>query len=139
MASLSGAAAAIPVPGLSIAVDGALIQRELSLYRTQLDLPGIESAEFAKLHLATRKKVLSVSPTTAAQLIALVAPYAAGEAVEEFTRYIPVIGSAIASGMSFGATYCALSRLLTDVEEAAKLVLKDVTEKTAADLELEFH
>ena len=137
VASASGAAAAIPVPGLSFAVDGALILRELSLYRTQLGLPEIGSAEFAKLHLATKEKVLSVSLTTAAQLSGLLAPYAAEAAVEEATRYIPVIGLAIASGMSFGATYYALSTLLTNVEEAAKLALREAAEKTAADLELE--
>ena len=68
------------------------------------------------------KKVLSLL-TTAAQLTGFLAPYVAGAAVEEFTRFIPVVGSAIASGMSFGATYLALSNLLTNVEEAAKLVL----------------
>lgn len=135
VASASGVAAAIPVPGLSIAVDGALILRELSLYRIQLGLPEIGSAEFAKLHLATREKVLSVGLTTAAQLSGVLAPYGAEAAVEEFTRFIPVIGLAIASGMSFGATYYALNRLLTNVEEAAKLVLKEAAEKSAADLE----
>ena len=135
VASASGVAAAIPVPGLSIAVDGVLILRELSLYRIQLGLPEIGSAEFAKLHLATREKVLSVGLTTAAQLSGVLAPYGAEAAVEEFTRYIPVIGLAIASGMSFGATYYALNRLLTNVEEAAKLVLKEAAEKSAADLE----
>ena len=135
VASASGVAAAIPVPGLSIAVDGVLILRELSLYRIQLGLPEIGSAEFAKLHLATREKVLSVGLTTAAQLSGVLAPYGAEAAVEEFTRFIPVIGLAIASGMSFGATYYALNRLLTNVEEAAKLVLKEAAEKSAADLE----
>ena len=137
VASASGVVAAIPVPGLSFAVDGALILRELSLYRTQLGLPEIGSAEFAKLHLATREKVRSVGLTTNAQLSAFLAPYAAEAAVEEATRYLPVIGLPIASGMSFGATYCALRRLLTNVEEAAKLVLKEAAEKTAADLEKE--
>lgn len=137
VAAASGAAAAIPVPGLSCVVDGALILNELSLYRTQLGLPEIGSTEFAKLHLATKEKVLSVGLTTAAQLSGFLAPYAAEAAVEEVTRYIPVIGLAIASGMSFGATYYALSNLLTNVEEAAKLVLKEAAEKTAADLELE--
>ena len=135
VALLSGAAAAIQVPGLSFAVDGALILTELSLYRNQLGLPEMGSTEFAQLRLATREKVLSVYLTTAAQLSGVLAPYAAETAFEEVTRYIPVIGSAIASGMSFGATYYALSRLLTDVEEAAKLLLKEAADKTAADLE----
>ena len=137
VASASGAAAAFPVPGLSFVVDGALILNELSLYRTQLGLPEIESSEFAKLHLATKEKVLKVGLTTVAQLSGFLAPYAAQAAVEEFTRYIPVVGLVIASGMSFGATYYALSNLLTNVEEAAKLVLQEAAEKTAADMELE--
>ena len=137
VASASGAAAAFPVPGLSFVVDGALILNELSLYRTQLGLPEIESSEFAKLHLATKEKVLKVGLTTVAQLSGFLAPYAAQAALEEATRYIPVVGLVIASGMSFGATYYALSNLLTNVEEAAKLVLQEAAEKTAADLELE--
>ena len=137
VASASGAAAAFPVPGLSFVVDGALILNELSVYRTQLGLPEIESSEFAKLHLATKEKVLKVGLTTVAQLSGFLAPYAAQAALEEATRYIPVVGLVIASGMSFGATYYALSNLLTNVEEAAKLVLQEAAEKTAADLELE--
>ena len=127
VAAASGAAAGIPLPGLSFAVDSALILNELRLYRTQLGLPETKSSEFAKLHLATKKKVLG-DVSTAAQLIGFLAPYVAGAAVEEFTSYIPVVGSAIASGMSFGATYLALSNLLTDVEEAAKLILKEAAD-----------
>ena len=133
VASVSGAAAAFPVPGLSFAVDSALILNELSLYKTLLGLPETESSEFAKLHLATKKKVRSLV-TTAEELTGFLAPYFAGAAVEEFTRFIPVVGSAIAGGMSFGATYLALSDLLTNVEEAAKLVLKDAADQTPADL-----
>ena len=136
VASASAAFAAIPIPGLSFLVDSCLILRELVLYRSQLGLPEIGSTEFTRLHVATKEKVLSVGLTTAAQLTGVFAPYAAETAVEEFTRYIPVVGLAIASGVSFVATYYALSNLLTNVEEAAKLVLQDAAEKTAADLDL---
>lgn len=136
VASLSGAAAAIPVPGLSFAVDTGLVLKELIFYRNQLGLPETGSAEFAKLHLTT-KEVLSDGRTIAAQLRGVFAPYVAEAAVEEVTRYVPVVGLVIASGMSFGATYFALSKLLTNVEEAAKLVLKEAAAKIAADLELE--
>ncbi|CAH3155998.1 unnamed protein product [Porites lobata] len=125
VATASGAVAAIPVPGLSFAVDAALILRELSLYRSQLGLPEIGSAEFVQLHFATKEKVLSVTLTTAAQLSPYFASYAASTAIEEFARYIPFIGVAIASGISFSATYYALSKLLTNVEEVAKLFLKE--------------
>ena len=129
VALTSGAAAGIPLPGLPFAVDRVLILRELSLYKTQLGLPKIGSDEFAKLHLATKEKVL----TTEAQLTAFLAPNSPSAAVSGFTRYIPVVGPAIAGSVSFGATYYALSNLLTKVEEAAKIVLKEVAEKTAAD------
>ena len=56
VAAASGAAAGIPLPGLSFAVDSALILNELRLYRTQLGLPETKSSEFAKLHLATKKE-----------------------------------------------------------------------------------
>ena len=137
VATASGAVAAIPVPGLSFAVDAALILRELSLCRSQLGLPEIGSAEFVQLHFATKEKVLSVTLTTAAQLSPYFASYAASTAIEELSRFIPFIGPAIASGMSFTTTYYALSKILPDVEEAAKLVLKEAAQKTAADLENE--
>ena len=137
VASASAAAALVPIPGLSFAVDAGLILKELSFYRSQLGLPEIGSAEFARLHLATKEKVIKVGLTTAAQLSGILAPYAAEAAVEEVTRFIPFVGLAIASGMSFGATYYALSQLLKNVEEVALLVLKEAAEKTAAELELE--
>ena len=137
VAVASGSAAAIPVPGLSFAVDAALIRRELFSYRSQLGLPEVGSVKFLKLHLITKETFLSNGRTTATQLRGVLAPYATEAAVEEVTRYIPVVGLVIASGMSFGATHYALSKLLTSVEEAAKLVLKEAAEKTAADLEQE--
>ena len=137
VATASGAVAAIPVPGLSFVLDGALILRELRMYRSQLGLPKIGSAEFVNLHVATREKVLSVTLTTAAQLSTYCASYAASTAIEEFTRYIPFVGPAIASSMSFSTTYYALSQLLKDVEKTAKVVLQEAAKKTAADLENE--
>ena len=132
VAALSGAAAAIPVPGLSFALDTGLVLKELIFYRTQLGLPEAGSAEYAKLHLSDGRSI-------AAQLRVLLAPYAAEAAVEEVTRYVPVVGLVTASCMSFVAMYFALSKLLTNVEEAAKLVLKEAAAKTTADLELEPH
>ena len=133
VASASAAAALVPLPGLSFAVDAGLILKELSFYRSQLGLPEIGSAEFARLHLATKEKVIKVGLTTAAQLSTILAPYATEAAVEEVTRFIPFVGLAIASGMSFGTTFYALTQLLKNVEEVALLVLKEAAEKTAAE------
>ena len=137
VSTASAAAAMVPLPGLSLAVDAALILNELSLYRSQLGLPEAGSAEFAKLHVATKDKVLKVGLTTAAQLSGFLAPYAAEAAVEEATRYLPFVGLAIASGMSFGATYYALYKLLGSVEDAALSVLREAHEKTSAELEID--
>ena len=68
------------------------------------------------------------------QLRALLAPYAAEAAVEKVTRYVPFVGLAIANGMSFAATYFALTKLLTNVAETAKLVLKEAALNIAASL-----
>ena len=137
IASASAAAALVPLPGLSFAVDAALILKELRFYRSQLGLPEIGSAEFAKLHLATKERVIAVSLTTAAQLSGILAPYTAEAAFKEVTRFIPFVGLAIASGMSFGATYYALTQLLKNVEEVALLVRKEAAENTSAEVHLE--
>ena len=136
VASLSGAAAAIPVLGLSFAVDTGLVLKELIFYMTQLGLLETGSPEFAKLRLPAKEKVLSNGRRIAAQLRGVLAPYVAEAAVEEVTRYVPVVGLVIASGMSFVATYFALSKFLRKVEGTAKLILKEAAAKIAANLEL---
>ena len=62
-APISGVTATIPVPGLSFAVDTGLVLKEVIFYRTQLGLPETGSAEYAKLHLTTKEKVLSFGRT----------------------------------------------------------------------------
>ncbi|XP_015756359.1 PREDICTED: interferon-inducible GTPase 5-like [Acropora digitifera] len=119
VAAVSAAAAIVPLPDLRVAVDPALILSELSLYRSQLGLPEEGSDEFAKLPLATKEKVLEVGLTTTAQLIEFLAPYVAAATGKKVERYLPAVGLAIASGMSFGATYYALYNLLVTVEDAA--------------------
>ena len=137
VAAVSAAAAIAPLPGVSVAVDAGLILNELSLYRSQLGLPAEGSAKFAKLHLATKEKVLQVGLTTAAQLSGFLAPYAFEATAEEIVRYLPAVGLAIASGMSFGATYYALYKLLGAVEDAALSVLKEAHENSSAALEID--
>jgi len=43
----------------------------------------------------------------------------ASQAVEEFARYIPLIGSLIAAPISFGGTYYMLKYLLDRMEKVA--------------------
>jgi len=135
VASPSAAAALVPIPGVSFGVDVALILRELSFYRSQLGLPEEGSAEFATLPFSTQEKVRKVCLTTAAQLGGFLAAYSAEAVLEDVTRFIPFVGLAIASGMSFTATYFVLHMLLKQVEEAAKLVLREAAQKAIEEID----
>ncbi|XP_029188149.2 interferon-inducible GTPase 5-like isoform X1 [Acropora millepora] len=137
VAAVSAAAAIAPFPRVSVAIDNALILNELRLYRSQLGLPEEGSAEFAKLPLATKEKVKKVALTTSTKLIEFLEPFVAEAFGKKVARYLPVVSMAIASGMSFGATYYALHKLLGAVEDAALSVLREAHEKTSAELEID--
>ena len=134
VATASAAAAIIPVPGLSIVVDSALILHEISFYRSQLCLPSLGSSDFFKLSVATQGLIREVSIQSTAQLYAFLAPYALESGIEEYVRYVPLIGSALAGGLSFAATFAALRGCLQKVEEASLAVIKESAEKGSEDL-----
>ena len=108
VAALSAAAALVPIPRLSIAVDIGLILKEFAFYRSQLGLPKKGTAEFEKLHFATKEAVSKVCLTAAPRATAFLSVYAAESAVQEVVRFIPILGSVISSGLSFTTTYVAL-------------------------------
>ena len=137
VATASATGTLVPIPGLSVAVDAALILRELSFYRSQLGLPEIGSAEFVALHHVTREKVLAVSITTVSKLCGFFASYAAESAIEEATRFIPIVGMVVASTMSFCTTYYVLHRLLKVVKDVAFSVIREAADRAAAELESE--
>ena len=135
VATASAAGALVPIPGLSFGFDAVLILAELRLYRSQLGLAEKGSAEFLILKLATRKMALQVSITTVAQLGGFLALYAFESAIEGAIQFIPILGSLVASTMSFSATYYALHKLLEAVKDVAVSVIKEATEIAAAELE----
>ena len=137
VASFSAVAAFFPIPGLSIAVDIPLILNEFALYRSQLDLPEKGTADFEKLQVTTQEAVGKLSITTAAQLVAYLTVFVTESAAEEAVSYIPILGSVIASTMSFTTTYTALQKCLKAVEETALLVLKEAAIEAANEEVLE--
>ena len=137
VATLSAAVAFFPIPGLSIAVDVGLILNEFALYRSQLDLPEKGTADFEKLRVTTKDAVGKLSITTAAQLAAYLSVFATESAAEEAVSFIPILGSVIASTMSFTITYAALQQCLKAVEETALLVLKEAAIEAANEEILE--
>ena len=131
VASLSAAAAFVPIPGLSIAVDSELILKEFAFYRSQLGLPTVGSDDFVKQHLSTQEQVRNIRITTAAQAAA----YAAEPAVEEVVSFFPILGPFISSGISFTTTCAALQECLKTVEETALLVLKEAAIEANEELD----
>ena len=135
IATASAAAAVAPVPGLSIAVDSALILKEISHYRSQLCLPSLESSDFLKLSVATQGRIRDVSIQSTTQLATFLAPYALKSGIQEGVRFVPLIGSAIAGGLSFAVTSSALRGYLQNVEEASLAVIQESVEKGCEDLD----
>ncbi|XP_068722096.1 interferon-inducible GTPase 5-like [Montipora capricornis] len=133
VASASAAAALVPIPGLSVAVDIGLITEEISFYRSQLGLPKEGSDEFARLTVSNQEKIRKVCLTTTTQVAAYLAAFASQSALEEFSRYIPIVGFGIASSMSFATTYYGLQHCLKQVEESALSVLNGAFEEALED------
>ena len=127
IAIASAAAASVPIPGVSIAADVVLIKREIDFYISQLGLPQEGSNRFLLLSFNTQTQIKASSTTLGStmQIGGLLAAYATESAVEEFSRYIPFIGTAIASSLSYGATYYFLSKWLGQMEEIAFKVLEE--------------
>lgn len=135
VASVSGAVAVVPAPGLSIAADFALIQREISFYRSQLGLPEEGSERFAMLSDNTEKEVKAIwaTMTSVSHIGGLMAAYATEQAAEEVTRFIPFVGWLAAGALSFAGTYYFLKQRLKEMEKVALLVLKEAVDNFAID------
>jgi len=146
VAALSGAVAAVPLPGVSLAVDICLVAREAKLYYEQLGLDEVSLERYAILtstnYLQLRAIVDSglgfkvVGMEGFKQLVEILskraAPLMTSAAVEEGSRFIPLIGSFIAAPLSFGGTYYALTLVLNKMERVALEVIQFATESAAA-------
>ena len=138
VAVASAAVAVVPLPGLSFAVDLALITGEISFYRSQLGIPEPDSAEFSKLDLGRQERVGKFFFTSAAQISGFLAAYASQSVVEEASRYIPFVGLAVAGSISYGSTYYLLHRCLGTLEKMAIEIIEDFKEQALNDdLELD--
>ena len=124
----------VPLPGLSIVVDSALVLYEISLYRSQLCLPSLGTSDFLNLSVATQGRIRDASIQWTKQLYAFLALYALKSGIQEGFRYVPFIGSAIAGGLSFATTFSALRGCLQKVEEASVAVIKESVKKGSEDL-----
>lgn len=127
VATMSAAVAVVPLPGVSILADFALIRMEISFYKSQLGIPKEGTEIFSGLSDDTQKEVIAIWKTmaTASQIGGLMAAYCTEQSVEEFTRVIPFVGWLAAGAMSFAGTYHFLKQCLKEIERVALLVLSE--------------
>uniref|UniRef100_A0A3B3SQ59 IRG-type G domain-containing protein n=1 Tax=Paramormyrops kingsleyae TaxID=1676925 RepID=A0A3B3SQ59_9TELE len=131
MAVLSGAIAAIPIPGLSIAVDVTILVKEISRYYKAFgldddslrNLSGRTGVTFEDLK-SDLKSPLN-EEITADVVIKLLTKAAGGGlmVLEYLVSNIPVFGSMAAGGISYWTTYYMLDSCLNELAEDSQSVL----------------
>ena len=128
VASASAAVAVIPVPFISLGFDATLVMTEVEFYRKQL---GLDRAALEKLSLVYRipmerieKELNEVFPlhhlnSVRRFVLDFAKKQAIGATTEEFARFVPYVGTAIASTLSFAVCYAVLYKILIRMEQAA--------------------
>nr|XP_033776794.1 interferon-inducible GTPase 5-like [Geotrypetes seraphini] len=131
LATVSCTIAAIPVPGLSVACDTAILVKALRDYCKTFGLDEESLANLAKKvnkPIDTLKAAIKspVAKEISANLVFKLLTKAVGGglmAVGYFLSFVPVFGSVTAGGISFGTTYYMLKSFLNDLEKDAQNVL----------------
>lgn len=133
-ATLSAAAAGLPVPGLSICMDLPMMvnvaidyvvgfglnKPSLQKLSASSGVPYTELLNVLKSPLATAK----ITPELLLKLLSQLTSTGALMALEEGSRLIPLIGIPLAAGLSFTTTYRALKYFLTELADDAQRVFK---------------
>jgi hypothetical protein len=134
VAATSALGGVIPIPGVSLAVDLSIITSEIKFYKSRIGLPEENSGEFQKMSSETQEKVRKYYWTSATEIATLLTTYGVGSAaVEEGSRFIPLVGSAIAGGISFSSTYYFLQQYLNELEKTALYFLDEITTEVDKD------
>jgi len=146
LAGLSALVAAVPIPGVSMTFDLALVAKEADFYYMQLGLDETSLKRYAKLTSADYQhlksivdrclgcKVIGVEGVKKMieELTKRAAPLVTSAALEESSRFIPLIGSFIAAPLSFGGTYYALKLVLDKMESVALEVVTAAAKSATA-------
>ncbi|XP_065803828.1 interferon-inducible GTPase 5-like [Labrus bergylta] len=135
-ATLSAAVGAVPVPGVSVAVDTALLVSVVTTYVLGfgLDIPSLKRmANYSGVPYEELKEVI-MSPLIATELtsqllLRLLVQFgslAALLAAEEGFRFIPILGIPVSMGLSFTFTYSSLNMILDMLADDAEKVFTRV-------------
>uniref|UniRef100_A0A3P9B4D8 Interferon-inducible GTPase 5-like n=1 Tax=Maylandia zebra TaxID=106582 RepID=A0A3P9B4D8_9CICH len=133
-AGLSGTVAAVPVPGLSVAVDIGLMVRVVKGYVTDfsIDKSSLEklaertNVQHADLCAVVRSPLagVEITPELLTRVLTQLACVAAFMTAEESFRWIPVVGLVASAGLSFVVIYKALNSFLNTLADDAQRVFE---------------
>ena len=139
VAAASTAVATAPIPGFSFAFDIALVLNEVKEYIVQLGIPKKGSGKFSVLSVATQGDVtrIYVNFATISGIAKMFGQEATENVAEELARFIPIVGSVIAGGVSFAGTYFILRHSLKKIEEVALAVLEEAGQVAVDEFELD--
>ena len=143
VATLSAAAAGVPVPGLSIAVDAALLVGVVTQYifGFGLDIPSLKrlagntGVPFNDLMsvITSPLAATKITPDLIIKVLTQCASTAALLAAEEGSRFIPIIGIPAAMALSFTTTYRALNGFLNKLADDAQKVFEKALRRNTTD------
>ncbi|CAF3583481.1 unnamed protein product [Rotaria socialis] len=128
VAGASAAVAAIPVPFLSLGFDATLVMSEAEFYRKQLGLDQSNLQKLSNVYQIPMDKIekelneifpLQHLNALRAFVLEFAKKQAVGTTTEEFARFVPYVGTAIASTLSFGVCYIVLYKILLRMERAS--------------------
>ncbi|CAF0898290.1 unnamed protein product [Adineta steineri] len=132
IASASAAVAVIPVPFLSLGFDATLVMNEVEFYKKQL---GLDQAALLKLSQVYRipmdkieKELNEVFPiqylnSLRSFVFDFAKKQAIGTTTGQFARYVPYVGTAIVSTLSFGVCYVVLYKILIRMQQASLKII----------------
>ncbi|XP_059420177.1 interferon-inducible GTPase 5-like [Carassius carassius] len=132
VALLSALVATVPVPGLSVAVDFAIVKKEIETYYSTfgLDDPSLQmlcerSGKTIDEFKSQMKSPLigGINPASILSLAGAASLVVAENAVEYAVSLVPLLGTVVAGGMSYMTVSTMLKRALNDIAEDAKNVL----------------
>ena len=110
---ISGAVAAIPIPGISVSIDIALVTGEGIFYRKQLGLETEKELSVRVLKEKARQAVTLLTEKWKFISLRMIGALVTSEGIESASKIaIPVIGSVISAAVSYGATVYTLKKLL---------------------------
>ena len=129
MATISAGAGVIPLPAVGGLVDAALIRTTVTAYCRQLGLNNTEESA-----MMDKKKTEIInnyqSESIVSHFVSVAHSIGLSIGVEEISKLIPFVGSAIAGSIGFAKTLRYLIKSIDELEEVAMAVWENAAKQT---------